>query len=110
MFYAITLASGLSAEERRRAIRDGNEHVGADPGYEDLMTQAGFVDIEVVDVTDSYRVTMEAWSNAWAADSDALVKLLGQQEYELRHELREVAIAAIRDKLLMRYRVSGVKT
>jgi hypothetical protein len=109
MFYAITLASGLSAEERRRAIRDGNEHVGADPGYENLMTQAGFVNIEIVDVTDSYRVAMEAWANAWAADSDALMTLLGHQEYELRKELREVDIAAVRDKLLMRYRVSGVK-
>ena len=109
IFYAITLASGLTTEERQRAIRDGNEHVGAAPGYQVLMTQAGFADVDVVDVTDSYLSTMEAWSIAWKANADALIRLLGQAEYQRRIELREVDIAAVRSKFLLRYRVSGVK-
>ena len=109
LFYAITLATGLSDQARKRAIRQGNEHVGAEPGYRILMKQAGFEDIEVMDVTDDYLSTMEAWSTAWGVDSDALTQLLGETEYNRRIELREVDIAAVRSGLLMRYLISGVK-
>ena len=109
VFYAITLTAGISDEERARAIRLGNEHVDAGPGHAVLMEQAGFDQVEVTDVSDGYLVTMERWTRAWQDDSVALSELVGDEEYQARMERQAVDIAAVKEGLLKRYLVSGVK-
>ena len=109
VFYAVTLTAGISDEERDRAIRLGNEHVDAGPGYAVLMGQAGFDQVEVTEVSDGYLVTMERWTRAWQDDSVALSELVGDEEYQARMERQAVDIAAVEEGLLKRYLVSGVK-
>lgn len=109
VFYAITLTGGISAEEKARAIRLGNEHVDAGPGYAALMEQAGFDQVEVTEVSEGYLVTLERWTRAWHDDSIALSELVGDEEYQAGMERREVDIAAVEEGLLKRYLVSGVK-
>lgn len=72
------------------------------------MIAAGFDDVELVDVSDQYLVTLSAWIAARDAESAALEPLLGVAEFAEGQESRLLEAAAIREGLLRRYLVSGV--
>jgi acyl-coenzyme A synthetase/AMP-(fatty) acid ligase len=60
-FYVIANAADLTAADRERlAQRDGNEHVESPVPYDMLKEEAGFVDIELTDVTSHYATTLRA--------------------------------------------------
>lgn len=73
------------------------------------MHRSGFVDIEVTDVTPAYIATVMAWKRAWETDSDALIDLVGEDEYMRRINNRSIDIANARDGLVRRYRIYGTK-
>ncbi len=107
-FYVISTREGLTDLDRRRlAEREGNEHVETPSPYEHLMEAAGFVDIDVTDVTAEYIETITAWKEEWEAEADALIGLLGEQEFSRRIHNRILDIANAEDGLLRRFRVFG---
>jgi len=109
IFYVIDLKAGITDQERTRAIRDGNDYVDAGSGYEVLMDKAGFVDIDLVDMSENYLTTLEGWVQTWKDDSASLIELFGADEYNDRMRKRQVDITAVREGLLKRHLVSGTK-
>ena len=109
-FYVITTAENLSAAERERlARRDGNEHVESLVPYDVLMEEAGFIDVELTDVTSQYAKTLIEWKREWEGDADAFIELVGEQEFVRRINNRNLDIVNTADGLLQRYQVYGVK-
>ncbi len=109
-FYVISTREGLTDADRRRlAEREGNEHVETPRPYERLMELAGFVDIEVSDVTPEYIETIASWKREWEAEAEALTELLGQEEFARRIHNRVLDIANAEDGLMHRVRVLGAK-
>ena len=109
-FYVITTAEGLTDAERERlAQRDGNEHVESRVPYDVLMDEAGFIDIELTDVTSQYNKTLIEWKLEWEADAVAFIELVGEQEFVRRIRNRNLDIAHTADGLLQRFQVYGVK-
>ena len=109
-FYVITTADDLNETDRERlAQRDGNEHVESPVPYDMLMEEAGFVDIEVTDVTSQYIKTLSGWKSEWEAAANAFIDLVGKKEFARRIRNRNLDIASTADGLLRRFRVYGVK-
>lgn len=109
-FFVISTKPDLTDAERLRLERrEGNEHVESSVPYGQLMHEAGFKGVEVSDVTPEYIVTIRAWKNEWEADSDALIELVGEEEYERRIRNRILDISNAEDGLLQRFRIFGAK-
>ncbi|MEE8376603.1 MAG: hypothetical protein V3S26_09825 [Acidimicrobiia bacterium] len=109
-FYVITTAEDLTDAKRERlAQRDGNEHFESRVPYDVLMDEAGFIDIELTDVTSQYTKTLIAWKREWEADADAFVELVGEEDFVRRIRNRNLDIVNTADGLLQRFQVYGVK-
>ena len=109
-FYVITKVENLSAAEGERlARRDGNEHVESRVPYDVLMEEAGFIDVELTDVTSQYAKTLIEWKREWEGDADAFIELVGEQEFVREINNRNLDIVNTADGLLQRYQVYGVK-
>lgn len=106
-FLAIALAEGLSDDQTTAAVDAGPDHVVSEPGYSALMEDAGFEAVELVDVTVDYLATIEDWIHEWNAESDAIERLVGIDEFNQRQTRRRSPLQAGRQGLLIRYLISG---
>ena len=106
----ITTPEHLTDADRQMIERrDGNDFVESDVPYDKLMRTAGFVDVEMVDVTPGFLETLRSWKQAWLEDSDALTELLGEEDFERRLVNRSYDIENAEAGLNPRYRCFGVK-
>jgi hypothetical protein len=101
-FHAIYIAPALSARNRDRAVEVGPPRVAASASYPDLLTLAGFGEINEVDLTDQYRTTAAAWAHECARSAEQLKEISGIEEYQQSQQDREEALAAIDSGLLKR--------
>ena len=109
-FLVITVAGGLSIEETDRALNVGPEHIAAGDGYRSLIEAASFDVVDIVDVTDEYLLTQEAWIQGRDAESVELERLLGVEKFIEKQSREREALAAIRDGLMRRYLISAVRS
>jgi len=107
-FLVIVAADGLSAEETRRVKDVGPEHITPGDGYGGLLEDAGFMDLDIVDVTEDYLAAQAAWIGEWKAERSDFEQLLGVKEYAERHARDQGALAAGRAGLMRRYLISVV--
>ena len=63
-FYTITLASDLTAEDHRRAVRAGPPAVSSRHNSAELLRRAGFEKVSVTDVTSPYLETARSGMQA----------------------------------------------
>lgn len=108
-FVVIAVADGLNANDTTRAVEAGPDHVATTDGYPSLLHTAGFVDIELDDISDEYVDTMTAWIREWDKESDALVELLGANEFSERQTRRRHALDPITAGLLRRYMITATR-
>lgn len=109
-FFVISLPEGDRPESLREGAVDlGPEWVDPGEGYTSLMTEAGFGDIAVVDVTPEYQVILEAFIREWTREAEEIEALIGAEEVADRRRRRLRSLAAIKEGLLCRYLVTGVK-
>jgi len=108
-FLVIAVADRLSAAETLTAIEAGPEQVAAESGYSMLMDAAGFEDVDVIDVTDEYLVTLSAWLRAWEAESTEIQRLIGVDQFAERQTSRRQALEKATDGLLRRYLISAIR-
>ena len=109
-FFVIANTNPLTDADRAKlARRQGNDHVETPAPYDRLMEDAGFVDIELVDVTRQYAETTNKWKQAWEEDARSFINLIGEDEYLRKIRNRELDTAFVEQGLLSRYRVYGVK-
>lgn len=101
-FHVIFVAPGLSEQDRERAVVAGPAHAAAAENYPDLLTSAGFDQIEEVDVTNQYRRTAAAWLNESTRATPYLEQSLGIEEFRRGQQERQKAQAAIEGGLLRR--------
>ena len=78
---------------------------GAD--YVELMRQAGFTDVELVDVSDEYELTVEAWIREWNAGKAEIEVLIGPECFADRQELREEGLEKVQSGLRKRFSITG---
>lgn len=103
-FFTIHPAAALSAGDLDRAIEAGPPQVAVGAHHEDMLRDAGFEQIESVDVTEEYRNAQAAWQAGWLAHEERLVALVGQDDFDARQLKRRRALAAIDDGILRRTR------
>ena len=101
-FFTIEPAAGLSEAAVERAVAAGPPQVRVDGDHPTMLTDAGFTDIEAVDVTAAYHETQLAWHDRWAARKDDVVDVVGEQLYDERQAERRSTLAAIEEGLLRR--------
>ena len=98
----IHVADGLDPGEHRRAVRAGPPLVTTRRPYRELVTQAGFVDVVEIGVSDDYASTQRAWLEASEAQAAELRRIVGDTEFDLAQASRRTALAAITSGLLRR--------
>jgi hypothetical protein len=101
-FFTIQPEAGLSAGELERAVAAGPPQVSVEGDHPTMLTDAGFTDIEAVDVTAAYHETQLAWHDRWAARKDDIVEVVGEQLYDERQAERRSTLAALEEGLLRR--------
>ena len=98
----IEVTPGLDTARRRRANRIGPRHVATSSTYPSLLEHAGFVDIERIDLTDSYRETADGWLSNRIRRADEVRAVLGDEIHADKVAEGGAVIAAIDDGLLRR--------
>lgn len=101
-FAAIEAAADLSPAQRRHVAEAGPPEVLVRTSYHSLLRSAGFVDIVSIDVTDAYRATLEAWSTETERRRDAVVAVMGEDDFAERQSRRAGAMAAVDSGVLHR--------
>lgn len=87
---------------------DGDaETIGSGDDYVDLLAKAGFQNIEVVDVTDEYAATVEAWIREWGVESDDIVLLNGLELFAERLSRWNEGLQKVHAGVRTRYALTG---
>ena len=109
-YFVIANNSPLTDADRALlAQRQGNDYVETPAPYDRMMEEAGYVDVELLDVTPQYAETTIKWKRAWEEDAESFIQLVGEDEYLRKIHDRELDLAFIEQGLLSRYRVYGAK-
>ena len=103
----IAIAHDLTDDQIASAVAAGPPRVEAGPGYPQLVADAGFASIDVVDVTDDYRSTLTALIREWDAQSHDLAPIVGDDVFAEQQENRSRALDAVEQGLLRRSLISA---
>lgn len=102
VFTVISVASGLSAEQCKRAIENGPEFIASDDTYANMLDQTGWKIISRKDVTKAYAASCERQLQADYSYAEELVSLVGKDEYLERVSGWRAKLEVIDDGLLLR--------
>lgn len=102
VFLTIEPGADLSPSQRRKAGRAGPPSVLLPTSYSSLLRTAGFIDVEIVDLTADYRLIQQAKINEAERRREDLIALIGREEYEESRRNRRNTIEAIDAGLLRR--------
>jgi hypothetical protein len=108
-YTTIYVAPGLSAGERRRAHRCGPRAVASRGDQQQLLVSAGFVDIEMVDVTAEFATTARAWIDGWDQNAGDLAATESTAVIDQRQRERRRQLWAIDNGLLRRALFSATR-
>jgi hypothetical protein len=101
-YTTIYVAPDLSPAQRRRAQRSGPRAVATPTDQRQLLISAGYVDVQMIDLTAEFAATARAWLEGWAANAEELSALDTPGAFEERQHERQVQQRAIDDGLLRR--------
>lgn len=105
-FLTIVVAPGLSKRDHRIAVRLGPSGVTMRRPIEELVSQAGFTEIEVVDVSDDFLRAARGWLDELVAHQDDLRPTLGDELEERIHDSRD-KVRGVEEGLLQRLLVTA---
>jgi cyclopropane fatty-acyl-phospholipid synthase-like methyltransferase len=108
-FTTIHVADGLDGPRHRRAVRAGPFQVAARRTYPELVAQAGFREVVVVDVTSDYARTQRAWLEANEARGAEVRRVISDRDFAEAQADRRLALAAIEDGLLRRSLITATR-
>ena len=103
-FSTIVVPDGLSKKAHRRAVRLGPRAVASTRPLIELVDAAGFVDVEMIDVTDDFSTTARGWVREWS-EHEAEVRAVLGDELDDRRSHHEEMISGIEQGLLSRWLV-----
>jgi hypothetical protein len=101
-YTTIFVAPGLTPAQRRRAQRSGPRAVASRTDQRQLLVSAGYVDVEMIDLTAEFATTARAWLEAWEANMDELTAFESREAIADRQRERWVQQRAIDDGLFRR--------
>ena len=101
-FYTIFIPSGLSDKDYRRAARIRSYVTSWRRGHPELLSAAGFSNVEEIDLTDEFLRVAQAWLEARERHADELSKVEGQAAFDQRLKEIKASVAALRDGLFHR--------
>jgi len=102
-FSVISLARGPAGDEERQLLqKSGPPYPDAGADYAELLSATGWSVLERIDVTAEFARCMDVLMEAAHARRDALLELLGEQDYAERLERRHSTRAAVSRGLLKR--------
>ena len=107
--YVIHTPDALGVADATRAAELGPDDVWAPAAPEDLARLAGFSDVVRTDVSDQYRATVEEMLQAAGRWEVELRAEQGDEEYEAGRTRGQSMQAGIREGLLLRPLLIGVK-
>ncbi|MCA1693790.1 MAG: hypothetical protein LC749_03165 [Actinobacteria bacterium] len=107
-YATIVTSSGLDRKHHREALRLGPPAVEARAPDDVLMQKAGFVDVQITDVTSEFLDTARSWRGEFSRHESAVKAVVGEAEWEERQASRAGIIKGIEDGLLRRTLVSGL--
>jgi hypothetical protein len=102
VFSVIAPALGLSESERRLAIDSGPEFVDLDGNYQALLDQSRWRVVHQMDVTAQFAQSIRASLRAMSANAEALIEVLGADDFAERVKRRESTLAGIDRGVLTR--------
>lgn len=108
-FVTISIVPGLSEKAHRRAARIGPRSVTSDRSSEQLLTDSGFTEVEIVDVTEDFERTAQAWKRHYSEYEAELRRLIGDEQFEDLNKNRTDLITGVEEGLLERTLAVGVK-
>jgi hypothetical protein len=89
-FFTIVVAQGLSGRAHRRAVRLGPRAVASIRPVEQLMDQAGYVDVALNDVTADFLDTIRAWARESLRREAELRVVVGDELDERKADWRDL--------------------
>jgi len=101
-YLVIEASPRLGARARRKVAVVGPPAVLSRSDYESMMRTAGFTDIEAVDLTDEYQVTLLDWHDRYLEREAEVVEAIGREAFDEKVEVGEAAAEAIGSGLLRR--------
>jgi cyclopropane fatty-acyl-phospholipid synthase-like methyltransferase len=101
-FTVISVAPGLSVEQRRRAVENGPEFIESDNDYSSMLDQTGWKIIDCQDITASYAASCKRQLEADETQEEELATFIGMNEYSERVAGWRAKLVAIGDGLLRR--------
>ena len=106
-YLVIVDADEALASEAMSAGGLGGGLVRTGVDYVDLMAAAGFLEIELSDVTSAYETTAVAWIREWEEGRAELEQLVGAETYHERQALRIDGLKAVRNGSRKRYLITA---
>jgi hypothetical protein len=101
-FLTIFTTPGLSKRDHRRAVLLGPRAVGSNREPRDLLDAAGFVDVEVIDLTEAFLETARGWYEHTSEFERELRAAAGDDAFDQQQAHRRQMVTATEDGLLSR--------
>ena len=108
-YTTIFVTPGLDPMRRRRAQRSGPRAVASRSDQRQLLVSAGFIDIDVVDLTAEWATTARGWIDGWLSNEAELSALESTGAFAQRQRERRAQLRAIEDGLLRRALFSATR-
>jgi hypothetical protein len=108
-FTTISITPGLGPEARRHVRSVGPRAVASRASQPGLLTSAGFIDIDEIDITPAFVQTTRAWIDQRAQHADELAALEAPGAFEQRQRDHRSQLAATEDGLLRRTMLSATR-
>lgn len=108
-YTTIFVTPGLDPKSRRRAQRSGPRAVGTRSNQRQLLVSAGFIEIDVVDLTTEWATTAQGWIDGWSTNEAELSALESPGAFAQRQRERRRQQRAIEDGLLRRALFSATR-
>ena len=98
----ISLATGLTALQKARAIEAGPLFVEAPMAYPELLRETGWRVVEVQDLSAASIALCRQFIASDNERGEELIELLGQSDFDDRHSLWHARLSGLREGLLRR--------
>ena len=107
-FLTISASPGLSKRDHRLAVRLGPRAVASSRAQSELVSAAGFVNVEEIDVTEEFLQTARRWLRFSREFEPALRASVGDDVFDEQLIDRAEMVTAIEQGLLSRSLLVGV--
>ena len=97
-YTTIFVTPGLVPSLRRRAQRSGPRAVGSRRDQRQLLVSAGYIDVEVLDLTTEWIRTAQGWIDGWSRNEAELTAFESPEAFTQRQRDRRTQLHRLDSK------------